>query len=430
MNCREFEERCIESLEGTLDASLASELAAHLEDCATCRAARDELKALTERLSEEGEACRDVDLVPGVMTRIERVQPPARRHPVAWLLGLAGTGLAAACLLVAVLAPPHNAARAAEALARGAQVMGQLKGVHFLARMRSGAREPFCALSPDQDFQPLEVWRESTGLHRWRVEKPGRILTMDGQETLLQLVGVEALREAGDRADTFDAAWVLKLADPGAWLDAQVREARANHWKLRLNREKGPDGRTQKVVTLDVPSRVPADDYLARVFLDTSETRREFRFDAETGRLAQARIYLKRDRAQVLVFELQRIDVDPALASECFTQVIPPSTPWAHGAPKSSVSMSAEQAARAFFEACAREDWSHAEVFNDASFTASFKARYGGLQILSLGESFTSKLSSAPFVPYAIRLRSGEIKRHNLALRQAAGGAWLIDGGI
>ena len=81
------------------------------------------------------------------------------------------------------------------------------------------------------------------------------------------------------------------------------------------------------------------------------------------------------------------------------------------------VSMTAEQAARAFFEACAREDWDEAEKFM-TPMTDRTKEYLGGLKIVSLGESFTGEnypggldLKDYPgrFVPYEIQLRAQEL---------------------
>jgi hypothetical protein len=94
-------------------------------------------------------------------------------------------------------------------------------------------------------------------------------------------------------------------------------------------------------------------------------------------------------------------------------------------------SMTAEQASRAFFEACSREDWNEAGKFM-SPVTADMKEYLGGLEIVSLGESFTSKAyHSGRFVPYEIKLKNGYVKKHNLAIRKDnPAGRWQVDGGI
>jgi hypothetical protein len=74
--------------------------------------------------------------------------------------------------------------------------------------------------------------------------------------------------------------------------------------------------------------------------------------------------------------------------------------------------MTAEQTARAFFEACSRKDWNEAGKFMPY-FNERLKEYLGGLKIVSLGESFTAENypgGLAPkgypgrFVPYEIQL--------------------------
>jgi hypothetical protein len=69
--------------------------------------------------------------------------------------------------------------------------------------------------------------------------------------------------------------------------------------------------------------------------------------------------------------------------------------------------MTAEQAARAFFEACSRKDWNEAGKF-ESPITDRTKEYLGGLEIVSLGESFTSKAYGGRFVPYEIKLPAQE----------------------
>ena len=57
------------------------------------------------------------------------------------------------------------------------------------------------------------------------------------------------------------------------------------------------------------------------------------------------------------------------------------------------------QAARAFFEACAKEDWDEAGKFYPGSVSDRMKQYLGGLKILQIGEPFQSKGYPGWFVP-------------------------------
>jgi RNA polymerase sigma factor (sigma-70 family) len=101
-----------------------------------------------------------------------------------------------------------------------------------------------------------------------------------------------------------------------------------------------------------------------------------------------------------------------------------------------------EQAAKVFFEACSREDWTEVAKFWNEPGTRyplndELKQYLGGLQIVSLGKPFwawtrsgNQKVGGA-FVPYEIRLKSGEVKRFRLQVRcDNPEKHWYVDGGL
>ena len=124
------------------------------------------------------------------------------------------------------------------------------------------------------------------------------------------------------------------------------------------------------------------------------------------------------------------------------------------------------QVAQAFFDACAKENWSEAGKYWQtdprnknafAAFPDSFKARYGGLQIVSVGKPFKARLSIATllavqpelrsqlkrmgnqkdfpaqsvFVPYEMRLKDDTIRKSQLSIRcDNPEHRWYYDGGL
>jgi hypothetical protein len=69
-------------------------------------------------------------------------------------------------------------------------------------------------------------------------------------------------------------------------------------------------------------------------------------------------------------------------------------------------------------------------VVLQSSQSSEIKKMLGGLTIISIGESFKSGDYPGEFVPYAIRFKSGETKKFNLALRKDSSGKWYVDGGL
>ncbi|MGD0382169.1 MAG: hypothetical protein ABSA77_01520 [Thermoguttaceae bacterium] len=93
--------------------------------------------------------------------------------------------------------------------------------------------------------------------------------------------------------------------------------------------------------------------------------------------------------------------------------------------------MTPKQAAAAFFEACAKEDWDEMQKFWEGRLTKNDKDNLGGLHVIRIGEQFKSKSYHGWYVPYEIKLKNGEVKKFNLALsNRNPGKRYVVDGGI
>ena len=159
-------------------------------------------------------------------------------------------------------------------------------------------------------------------------------------------------------------------------------------------------------------SELPDDDYVKNSFFENADTRRVYRFDAQSERLEAVEVYLIRKSGEVQIFELSQIDYDQPIDPSVWQLELPADVSW-HKEPQKLqdndkyASMTAEEAARAFFEACSRKDWTEAGKFM-SSVNDRLKEHLGGVEIVSLGQAFTSKAYPGRFVPYEIRLRPQE----------------------
>jgi outer membrane lipoprotein-sorting protein len=445
MNCLECQENLVACVEHALDPQTAAACQRHLADCPACRQQYDAIARLQRQLVTHGEAAASVALAGPVMSRIRAAQPAAlpRRRPVAvlmrWLLGL-GTA-AAACAVVALLVlMPNSRARAADVMTQGAKIAAQLTSVHLQGRMRAPAAENFSYINPAQEFTSIELWKELGGPGRWRIEKPGRVAAMDGQSTMLFLrPSNTAQRFPQPARSAFDTDWLHRIADLARTLDNETRLAQAKGWPMTLTHET-VGGATKAVVTIEQKSGLPADDYLYNKFLGTADTRRVYRFDEQSGQLETAQIYVHDQTGVVLVFELTQIEYNPPLAASVFQLELPADVAWyqepqPQPADAKYAALTAEQAATAFFSACARQDWTEAAKFMQQPINARFKTYLGGLKLVSVGQAFTSTVGSASFVPYEIQVSNGNgepvTRKHNLALKKdRKTGRWFVDGGI
>lgn len=329
-------------------------------------------------------------------------------------------------------------AMAAEVFAQAIEAMVDLQSVHIKARMRTLPRDNFELIKLDHEFVPHDLWKEyGPGLGRWRVEKPGRVVVMDGQGALLFIRPNYAAKGS---VRTGFVSWLKPLLDVDRVLDSEIRRAQQDRSELLLSHETGTDGREKLVVTVEATAKGDfTHDWLRNKSIPASDNYRVYRFDAETKLLEGLQVYMHVDdkiEHDVLVFEITEIEYNLELGPDLFTLDLPEDVIWHEPAQPLAdeyyQQMGPKEVAVALFQACADEDWDEADKFM-ASIRADKRIQkyLGGLEIISTGEPFKSGLYPGWFVPYEIRLSSGQIKKHNLALRNDnPGKRYVVDGGI
>ncbi|MHC4398488.1 MAG: zf-HC2 domain-containing protein [Planctomycetota bacterium] len=444
MNCSQCRERLAAHLEGLADRADASRIESHLADCPACRAELDQLEQLVGQLADHASSASADSLDAHVMHRIIREQAlQIRRLQMRRrfrLFAMGGTAATAAVLFVlAVFWPSRsdNTVQAAEVLAKAAEAASDLRSVHIRGRIRTVAHENFEVVFPDRDFVPVEVWRQFGKEPKWRVEKPQRVAVTDGASAVM-LVNVVNSQIAfkGPPHSPFDAGWLLRMADVGDVITEELRVALAEGGDLNLAaRRQGPDGKQKLVVTIDAKAPKDVADHLKKIVITLSDHRRVYQFDAQTRRLEDVKIYMRRDDRDVLVFEATEIEYDPEIDPSTFTLEIPEDALW-YEEPKRLPDnekyerMRPDEIARALLEACAKEDWEEAQKHWGAPITEPLKKYLAGLEIIRIGEPFESG-TGAWAVPYEIRIANGYVKKLNLYLRKhPSAGRYIAVGGI
>jgi hypothetical protein len=331
-----------------------------------------------------------------------------------WGFGLSAAA-AAAIVLCVVLISPRAQARAVEIMTKGAQAVAKLTTIHLRGQLRTYPGDNFSAINPDGEFHPVELWKELEPELKWRIEKSQRVVVMDGQSTVMLIkagspIGVKHPQRT---TSAYDTEWLHRIANLSKTITNEVQNALARGWKLSVADEPGAEGRLKSVVTVMAKSGVPDNDYGKNTFIENADTRRVYRFDAESELLEAVQVYVVRPAGETKIFDLSQIEYNQPIDPKVWTLELPAEVNWVQEPQKLSdnekySAMTAEQAARAFLEACAREDWDEAGKFY-SPITPSLKQAYGGLKIVSLGESFTSKTYPGRFVPYEIKFRTQDV---------------------
>jgi hypothetical protein len=354
-------------------------------------------------------------------------------------LGAAAVIIIAALLSLNIWDKAIPTASATVVLQNAVNAVSDLWSVHMKARMRTRPGDNFSNIGLDYDFVDIEMWKRTNedGLVQWRVEKPGRVLLMDGQSTIM-LMGrnYARLEERPLPLGCFDS-WSGRLLNVQGLLDNELQKAKnIPDRAISLWREE-VDGRDKVVLNVDITTDVPEDDYLRNKFIHDSDYLKMYRFDAQTKLLEGLQVYVHTPDKDVLIFEVTEIEYNMEIDDSVFALELPEDMVWYKEAEilpdnEKYRQMGPREMAQAFFQACADENWDEILKFKPSSEVPQWlKDKYGGLEIISIGEPFKSGSYSGWFVPYEVRLKSGGIQKYNLAVRNDnPAKRYVQDGGL
>ena len=449
MNCSECKDDFAAYIEGLLDPAVESRITSHLADCPACRAEFDEVRRLVVRLTRSGLDVSGISLESQVMDRILQQQALIIRklqmRKRIRLLGLGGA-LTAAVILLIVAGIQTTRSDAADAKIEAVKVMAQaadavpkMSSIHIKGKMRTLPGDNFSYIDAKLDFVPIEMWKQFGKKTKWRVDKPGRVAVMDGKSIMMLIKPDTAIKYPKPFPSAFDTNWLLSLTNVRDLLNEKMKLALAKGWNSKLTKE--PDNGEEKlVVTIEAKPLVETDEYMKNKFVDYSDTRLIYRFDAKTKRLEAFSIYLREKDKDVLIFETETIEyndklIDPAI----FSIKLPEGVSWFNpdDLPKKLPDnekyekMTPKETATAFFEACSKEDWDEVQKFLMTPLPGNFKKYLGGIKIIKIGEPFQSKGFPQWFVPYEIKFKDERVQKHNLAIRKDnPAKRFMVDGGI
>ncbi len=446
MNCRSFRKRLTELLDINPDSMSVADLILHAEDCPECARELAESRAVLPVLNPSHKAYASSNLKERIMNKVtdlESVEDTRRskRTPNR----LMRFALAAVLALVVIIGGSRFTLRngsspAFEALAQAAEAASNLRTIHIKANMRTIEGDNFDLIMPDEGFVPVEMWKVSGDQPKWRVEKPNRLVVMDGRSTIMLMKpgigGTTGYRFQGSAAGL--VGWLVPLLDVESLLTKEQQTARDQGSKVLVVESKDSTGRLKATLTIKAKAQgdFSQSDYLKNTSVICSDNTRIYVFDAATHRLEGMKVYMRTGKGDVLVFEIADVEYDMPVDSALLELNAPEDTSWVKGpdeinAPDNSW-MTPKQAAEAMFRAMANEDWGALSAFLGSRAYDPREQKYaGGLKIIHIGEPFKSGLYPGWFVPYEVRLKSGEIRKHNLAIRNDnPKGQWMKDGGF
>lgn len=270
---------------------------------------------------------------------------------------------------------------------------------------------------------PIDFWKQFTNDPRgkWRLEEPGRVVVMDARLSSMFYKSLNVVHEVEDPNP--ERYWDESFVELDKVVSREASKASEHPAQFSSTRRRGEDGREKMVVTVEVPSTVPETDYLRNKSIEHSDHLKIYEFDAETKLLENLEVYVHDKDRDVLVFRLVQAEYNVEFEPALFTLELPVdvirTVPLAILPDNQRYEkMTPKEAAAVYLTAWANEDWDEVLKFDGQTGVPQLmKDYYGKLTILDIGEPFQSADDNERwFVPYKIKLKSGEVADHMLSL--------------
>ncbi len=457
MNCRRFQHRMVELLDLNPDEPIDPDLRAHIDECPECR---QELANARELLGDL-RLSRPIHSSPSFKERVmrkaaqfttlEHLERPTAR-PTWRAFSPLRLAVAAALLIAAAGAYNWFAGRsgnhqisAFSILAQAAEALNRAATYHIRCNMRGASEQDnFDTLDLNHDMIPIDVWVDSGTPARWRVDKGGRVVTCDGKSVLMLAYpdndrSSPPLVFTGPVQAGFAGA-LSPLLDVEKLLNWQIEKAKQEGSTLLLTNEKASDGRQKAVLTIEAKAQgdFSQSDYSRNSSILESDNTRAYQFDAQTGRLEQMQVFVKKDGKDIPVLEVASIEYDVPVQDQLFSTQVPEGAVQKDAMDKTAgiAAASPREIAERFFQAMSQGDWTALDKIYPGAGTMiaqrpELAESLKGIQVIQLGEPFKSGAYPGWFVPYEIRDKAGETKKLNLSvIKDAASGLWHVDGGF
>ena len=445
MNCEEFQNNLAVLFDKTPDPELVKAMLEHIGKCESCAADYRQAKAVTEQLKPSVSfSFSGTGLKQNILNQIKSEEIEMKTNKKFRIKKWQKRAMAVAASLVFIVAvvmvsnrnPLINTARAAEnIMTKSINAMASLRSMFISMDVRSLPKEPFDLVGTKYGFIEYKFWKQFSGEKPWRIEKQGRTVVFDGEKQYLYIPDIGMAYTAPESVGFVE--WMKIFLDPKTILENEIAFAKNHDAKYSIDK-------TEDETILTVQANALGDfhnNYLKNASVLESDNTRIYTFEKSTSLLKSFELFINDEGKSVKVIEIKNIAYNIPIEASTFSIKLPPGVKWQEmaepGYTKAFTKVTSKQAAKKFFTALSKEDfdavkpvWDVLQV-TDSRKREMIEKEFGGLKLISLGEPFKSGLYPGEFVPYKIRLKSGEVLESNLALRNDnPTKTWIIDGGI
>ena len=383
----------------------------------------DDYKEIRELLKPR----RDIQASDELRLKIIRaVEGKSRKQVVRkWVFG--GISLSAvAAVLLLVLVPSGMSAK--EFLAEAVNALGGTEDIEMTVVVRTRPVENFRYIDIDEDFVTHHIYiSDSDSLKRWRIDKEERVAIGNGTDIYTWMPALKLGLHLSESEEEKVLGYMATLLSPWKILETELDNCiggKGGEYKVNKS---GDD----IILTVHAMPRGNFDNpYLLNSSIAESENIRRYVIDAGTKRLKGATVSVISGGREISVLKIISINYGQHRNDICrladglrYVET--------EKEPVGLKGLSAEEAATTILNAFA--DWDEIildKVMMKEVSDVTYREKFSGSRLISVGHSFTSGTGNSIFVPYTIELIDRTVQRHNIALQKTDSGGWIVAGGL
>ncbi len=447
MKCEEFKEKLIDLFDKNPETLFVDAMTNHMLSCSMCNHDYNEMNDIIVKLTTPSIVSPSYSGRKELIIKQLKTEEIIMKKSITKMYGIKRwhkqliVGAASALIILSIVFftnynPFVVTVQAAEKIMlKSITAMESLRSMFISMDVRSKENENFDFIGEDYNFIEYKFWKQFSGNQPWRIEKPGRIVTYNGDMQYLYLPDAAYAVTAGKEAGFVE--WIKIFLEPKKILEREIAFAKTH--KAVYNIDK-----THDEIILSVSADALGDfhnNYLKNKSVLGSDNSRIYVFDKKTMLLKSFELSINDNAHSTIVIKITSITYNIPIVASTFSIQLPTGTEWRvlkdPGYVKAYTNITSKHAAKKFFKALHNEEYdSIAQIWDafqitDTEKLEELKSIYGGVEIISIGESFKSGLYPGEFVPYKIKYKSGKIEEFNLALRNDnPTKTWEIDGGL
>ncbi len=383
----------------------------------------DDYKEIKELLKPRRDIQASDELRLKVIRAVERKN---RKQGVRkWVFG--GISLSAvAAVILLVLVPSGMSAK--EFLAEAVNALGGTEDIEMTVEVRTRSVENFRYIDIDEDFVTHRIYiSDSDSLQRWRVDKGERVAIGNGADIYTWMPALNLGLHLPQSEEAKVLGYMATLLSPRKILETELDNCIGGEGGDYSVNKSGDD----IILTVHaMPQGIFDNPYLLNSSIAESENIRRYVIDANTRRLKSATVSVISHGQEIPVLKiisinygLYRNDICRLADGIRYVET--------ENEPVGLKGLSAEEAATTILNAFS--DWDEAildKVMMKELSDLTYKEKFIGSRLISIGHSFTSGTGNSIFVPYTLELRDGTMQRHNIALQKTDYGGWIVVGGL